>query len=101
MPIGVLSSRDFWRDICRSRDNYVFFYQSTNTAIARGSFLEGLKKFKGDQNEIMNKAIGQMCKNPPLNLLAFPKAWMDLHGAGDLFNLKTQIIQAYAENIIR
>jgi len=96
-----MANRQFWRDICRARNGFVFFYHSTNTAIAKSSNLEGLKGFKGDLNDTMNESIVQLCRVHPLNLLALPKSFMNNHGAGALFKLKHKILQSMAENIIR
>jgi hypothetical protein len=79
----------------------VFFYHSSNTALYKSSFLEGLDEFCGEKNVFLNKAIVAMCKEFPLNSIAFSKTHMLKHGAGNLFNLKQRMIQCVAENIIR
>ena len=101
LPLEHLANRNFWKDICRAKNRHVYFYASSNTAAYKASFLENLEDFIGPANDAMNKAIASMCKQYPLNLIAFSKTHMLKHGAGELFNLKERMLMCMAENIIR
>jgi hypothetical protein len=101
LQVELLAACNFWRDICRSSKSRVLFYHSQNTAIAKNSFVEGLPPHRGTLNDVMNNAIFAMCREFPLNLLTYPKAHMINHGAGNLLNLKSRIIDNIAENIVR
>ena len=102
MNLQFMSGLNFWKDIGRSGKNgQVFFYHANNTVAAKESILEGLKPFTGQANETMNKEILSLCKEFPLCLYLYPKAYMVQGGAGDLFHLKVKVIRNLAEVIVR
>ena len=72
-----------------------------NASITKKSFVKGMAEFIGPKNSVMNDVIVRLCKEFPLNLLAFPKTHFLKHQAADLYNLKSRIITNVAENVVR
>jgi hypothetical protein len=92
---------DFFRDICRSRDDNYDFYHSVNTLASKSFFLPGHKAHKGVANSKMNKGVLRLCKADPLRLLAFSKSYMQDNNCSEMFLAKAAIIRSVAEDIIR
>ena len=101
IPLQILSGVNFWNDICRSRDEIVFYYHFPNTAAAKNSALSGWKQHQGKLNEVVSKALVKLCKEKPFSFIAHQKDFMITHGAGDLFNLKSKVVRELAENLVR
>ena len=72
-----------------------------NASITKKSFVEGMSEFIGMKNGVMNEAILSLCKKFPLSLLAYSKAHFLKYQAGDLYNLKSRIVNNVAENVVR
>jgi hypothetical protein len=99
--LDQLMGKSFWTDLCASKDDCVFFYHQKHSATYQQAMKPGHEAHRGAFNPRMNEVIGSVCKDHPLSLFAYPKAFMNAKGATELADLKSKVIRGMAVTLIQ